>query len=208
MSEQAPEARGSGGGWLQRAPLLGVPNWLWLLIGGAAAGTGFILYRRRKAAAAAAQTPATSTQVAAACSDANGQPVDCNSLLAVNSEGQSQYEQLTSQLTGLSGQQAALASAIQQAQGQPSTPPGPSGSPPPPGPEPRPATPAATPQSVQVPTVTGIPIAAAAGYVEQRGLQVSPALTTWSGGGFKNVVSQSPPGGTMVPAGSTVTLST
>jgi hypothetical protein len=129
MSQPAPEptaappaGRRAGGSFLTRTSILGVPNWLWITIAAVAGGTVFILWRNHEKSAAAAQTAATSaTATTTQCEDANGNPVDCNSLLAVNSEGQGEYEQLTSQLQGISGQQAALASTIGQLNGQTST---------------------------------------------------------------------------------------
>jgi hypothetical protein len=91
--------------------------WLWGLL----AAAGIFLWRKHTAANSAAAAATTATAEQTTCQDANGNTVDCNSLLAVNSEGQGEYEQLTSQLQGIQGSEAALAASIQQSQGSGST---------------------------------------------------------------------------------------
>jgi hypothetical protein len=102
--------------------LAGLPLWLWGIIGASVAGAGYLLYRNYKnSKTASASGTGTSTTTSSACTDADGSPVDCNSILAVNSEGQAEYEQTQGELTGLSGQDAALLQSIQNLQGQSSS---------------------------------------------------------------------------------------
>lgn len=116
MSEQAPERRGGGGGSFWKQKHGGVPTWAWGAL--ALVGVGGIWYLIRHRA----QAPGANQQSGSGsgCTDANGQSVPCQSILAVAGGGGSNmamYEQLTSQLTGLSGQNAAILEAIKDSQG-------------------------------------------------------------------------------------------
>jgi hypothetical protein len=171
-----------------------------------AGGAGIYLYRKHAASTAAA-AQATSTAATAVCQDANGNTVDCNSLLAVNSEGGQQYEQLTSQLTGLSGQDAALQAAVTNLQGQPSTgPAGPAGAPGPPGPPGGTSTTTTPPAAMaKIPVTFGQRASTAKAMIQAAGFTVStnPAeskMLTYES------IGSSPEGGKTAPKGSHVVL--
>lgn len=119
MSESAPErGRGGAGGPFLKRKLGGVPVWAWGGLGLVAIGGIWYLIHKRNQANAANQAASSAKSGSGGCNDSNGNPVPCASILAVGGGGnQAIYEQLTSQLTGLSGQDAAILAAIKDSQG-------------------------------------------------------------------------------------------
>lgn len=204
MSEQATEAPpgGGGGGSFLTRTYGGIPVWGYLFVVGV--GAAGIIYFKRKQSAAAATAATTATAAPATCQDANGNPVDCNSLLSVTSEGQAEYEQISSQLTGISGQDAALQAAIAQQQGSSSSGTGSTGT----------GTGSGggstgggstTPPKVTIPVTYGERASSAISKIEAAGLTVStnpqrdPSKTYVS-------IGSSPEGGRQVPKGSHIIL--
>jgi hypothetical protein len=116
MSEPVPPAAGGGNILTRKAG--GLPGWGWLAILGGTAVVAIIWIRQRQASQA---SPATSTSESTGCTDADGNPVDCSSPDAVGTDTQSQYEQITAQLTGVEGEERAILAWLKDHQGKKST---------------------------------------------------------------------------------------
>ena len=171
MSEQPPESTGGGSGLKKKYG--GIPVWGYG-VGLVVAIAAYTFIRLRSASKAAA-APSTSTSEDVSASGTTG-----------DETGLSEYEQVSAQLTGIEGNNAAILAAIADMNGAGST---------------AAAPPSSAAATIKVPAVTGDEKRVAGPKITAAGLK--PKFSSKSEG---TISAQAPPAGTKVAAGTTVDL--